>query len=696
MKPRHRTQYPNTNISVVTIFLCLSLTLPATLLAGNTLDLAGNPTATPLVAFSLRKLSSAYAGFAIRVRRSSDNDSANIGFTSAGDLDTATLKTFVGSGTGFVTCWFDQSGNSYNATQGTAANQPTIMTGGVINRDNGQPSVYTNGGTGFLEYGAITQLSGSTQVTRMEVCRSRNPNNIAITEGLGNFQLDLQLFPTAIWVQFEDGNITANAAVSNTTSLMSINSVRNNGASQLYVNTALLGSTASPILTFSAPVVGYVGVRLDYATGASSGPGAFSETILFNSVLADSDRQAINYNEHWYYSLGYAPCSSTHVALSPNGTTTKALYACTLGTWAYYYDPAHPLNLLFGIAKDPGSSGANPGFVADSVNLTTTSDPESSTVGYVTSTDGVFVMGRYWNVYTHTPLTSAVNIRFFYNPADTTIIYNGGLALKEAFSLSMMSNLLWFKTVGYPFADDSLTATPLPTLKGPFVYLTPVYGAMNGINYAEFDGVTSFSGGTGIYIISNTTVTLSIGISSFSGRCVNNAVQLNWTTQSGANSLVFDIQRSADGSSWEQIGQVSAAGNSPTTTSYSFTDASPLSSPRSNYYRLRMVDDNGRDVYSGVVLVSMCDATGTTPQPLKVVPNPFASEIEVICTVPASAPVEVQLQDMTGATLLRQKFTATRGANVFSLTNLSNLAKGTYVVVVVQEGVVGVGKVIKE
>ena len=50
----------------------------------------------------------------------------------------------------------------------------------------------------------------------------------------------------------------------------------------------------------------------------------------------------------------------------------------------------------------------------------------------------------------------------------------------------------------------------------------------------------------------------------------------------------------------------------------------------------------------------------------------------------------------SGATVIRQKYTATRGNNVFNLTNLNTLAKGTYVVVVVQEGVVGVGKVIKE
>jgi len=75
-------------------------------------------------AYSLRKLSQGYAGFAIRVRRSSDQSEQNIGFTQSGDLNVAELLSFVGSGNGFVTTWYDQSTNGYNATQATAASQP--------------------------------------------------------------------------------------------------------------------------------------------------------------------------------------------------------------------------------------------------------------------------------------------------------------------------------------------------------------------------------------------------------------------------------------------------------------------------------------------------------------------------------------------------------------------------------------------
>jgi hypothetical protein len=57
-------------------------------------------------AYSLRKLSNAYNGAAIRVRRLSDAAETNIGFTSTGALDTATLLTFIGASSGFVTTWY--------------------------------------------------------------------------------------------------------------------------------------------------------------------------------------------------------------------------------------------------------------------------------------------------------------------------------------------------------------------------------------------------------------------------------------------------------------------------------------------------------------------------------------------------------------------------------------------------------------
>jgi hypothetical protein len=94
-------------------------------------------------AYSLRRLRGGYIGSAIEVRRT-NLDVADIGFTSTGELDTAALLAFTGTGAldnGFVTKWYDQSGNGRNATQTIALNQPQIVSSGSVITDNGKPCV---------------------------------------------------------------------------------------------------------------------------------------------------------------------------------------------------------------------------------------------------------------------------------------------------------------------------------------------------------------------------------------------------------------------------------------------------------------------------------------------------------------------------------------------------------------------------
>jgi len=94
------------------------------------------------VAYSLRKLSSTYSGNCIRVRRSSDNTEQDFGFVN-NVLDTASLLTFVGAGSGYITTWYDQSGNGNgrNITQSTATSQPMIIVAGALVTRGGKPAV---------------------------------------------------------------------------------------------------------------------------------------------------------------------------------------------------------------------------------------------------------------------------------------------------------------------------------------------------------------------------------------------------------------------------------------------------------------------------------------------------------------------------------------------------------------------------
>ena len=118
-------------------------------------------------AYSLRALNSAYTSSAIRVRRSSDNAERDIGLLYDGSLDTSSLLSFVGAGDGFVTTWYDQSGEGNDAAQGSASKQPKIVSNGSVITENGKPSVEFNGTTDYIQ----NQLSVGATVTSFAVSK---------------------------------------------------------------------------------------------------------------------------------------------------------------------------------------------------------------------------------------------------------------------------------------------------------------------------------------------------------------------------------------------------------------------------------------------------------------------------------------------------------------------------------------------
>jgi hypothetical protein len=107
------------------------------------------------VAYSVRRLSSTYTGNALRVRRASDNAEQNIGFVGE-DLDTSALTTFCSGTDGFVTTWYDQSGNGIDATQPTAANQSTIVSAGVVITEGTKPAIYCSAPRSAMTYTEFT------------------------------------------------------------------------------------------------------------------------------------------------------------------------------------------------------------------------------------------------------------------------------------------------------------------------------------------------------------------------------------------------------------------------------------------------------------------------------------------------------------------------------------------------------------
>ncbi len=142
-------------------------------------------------AYSLRKLRSAYAGSAVRVRRSSDSTEQDIGFDGGGEFDSAAFSAFVGGGSGFVKTWYDQSGNGRDATQTTAQSQPSIALSAV----NSKPALTFDGSNDVLttatSFGTNASLSGNPAFTTICVAQKSN-NALGNLFGWGNTGVGLQ------------------------------------------------------------------------------------------------------------------------------------------------------------------------------------------------------------------------------------------------------------------------------------------------------------------------------------------------------------------------------------------------------------------------------------------------------------------------------------------------------------------------
>lgn len=98
------------------------------------------------------------------------------------------------------------------------------------------------------------------------------------------------------------------------------------------------------------------------------------------------------------------------------------------------------------------------------------------------------------------------------------------------------------------------------------------------------------------------------------------SVALSWTTTNEVNTSHIDIERSADGIHFSTLATV-ATNNNISTNNYNYTDRQPQST---NFYRLKMVDIDGKFSYSSVLKISFSDALR-----FEVYPNPVRNTLTI-------------------------------------------------------------------
>ncbi len=184
---------------------------------------------------------------------------------------------------------------------------------------------------------------------------------------------------------------------------------------------------------------------------------------------------------------------------------------------------------------------------------------------------------------------------------------------------------------------------------------------------------------------------LDVKLSSFSAALLNEKVALNWATSMEKNFSHFVIERSFNGYDFSDAAMLFANGNSEVTSKYAYNDKLPAGNSGIVYYRLRMVDADGRYSTSDVKMVRLGKATND----VKIItyPNPVVSELRV--TLPASwqnKAVSFEVYNSNGQVVKRMNNIQASQTEVINVNELSN---GLYVVKAICDTETAVQRIVK-
>ncbi|RYY40479.1 MAG: HYR domain-containing protein [Chitinophagaceae bacterium] len=315
-----------------TLAFCF-LTMSLQCLAQNPLDRVGLTAATPASpAYSLRKLSTTYMGYAIRVRRGADGAFQDVGFTAAGDLDTATLKTFIGSGDGFVLRWYDQSGSALDVYGARPATQPRIVNAGVVERLNGRPAIWFGGS----RLGSDNRVVYTTAASMVGVAKgtATTPSSFVTKTGAAGpvnpgfpGPFDYSNTSGFFWTGDAATNTGSYIETSATTPRATVSSdvpaavhsfviPGSSGTFYCYINGVEAGSATVQAFSDGGNSL-VIGDRNDLGGGSSFWT---PEVVLFNKALSHAERTTLEAAQKAYYVSDEADLSALTIssaALSP-------------------------------------------------------------------------------------------------------------------------------------------------------------------------------------------------------------------------------------------------------------------------------------------------------------------------------------------------------------------------------------------
>lgn len=217
----------------------------------------------------------------------------------------------------------------------------------------------------------------------------------------------------------------------------------------------------------------------------------------------------------------------------------------------------------------------------------------------------------------------------------------------------------FFITVTTEATATSGNTVKLDGLANPVGFgFTPVYSILN--NQTDAAGARTING------------TLPLTLISFTGNQLNRkSVQLQWVTATEINTEDFEVEWGKGGPNFTKIAVVPAAGNSSQNKHYNYIHSLPADG--NNYYRLKMIDIDGRFTYSPVVKVKITNNI----KAITAYPNPVINVVQLQLEAEKAERISFNLCSADGRIVEYRSFNVTKGINQLSW-NMLQLAAGCY------------------
>jgi hypothetical protein len=198
-------------------------------------------------------------------------------------------------------------------------------------------------------------------------------------------------------------------------------------------------------------------------------------------------------------------------------------------------------------------------------------------------------------------------------------------------------------------------------------------GGVGSGNVATQTATATFSSFSQFSVVGNGVILPAVLVD-FEAHPNNNqtAVLLSWTLSEGMNMHEFEIEKSGGDNQWKTVGTLESDNRLSTQNSFSMTDSQPSSG--ANYYRLKLLNPDGRMDYSRIRMVTISPFID-----IRIFPNPASAVIQFDLKN-NNADLIFRLISPQGQILQQSTSSANSAVNAM---NISNYPTGIYLIQII-------------